>query len=57
MARAPLGLFEIWYLGNEEGVMEKNDKRVWRYQAEEKAAAVRMVGALRTELDAPRGQC
>ena len=37
---------EISYLGNEDGVMDKHDKRGRRYSAEEKAAAVRMVRTL-----------
>jgi transposase-like protein len=41
---------EISYLGNEDGVMDKHDKRGRRYSVEEKAAAVRMVRTLRAEL-------
>ena len=50
-----LGLLEISYLGNEDGVMDKHDKRGRRYSAEEKAAAVRMVGTLRAELGTNQG--
>jgi transposase len=46
---------EISYLGNEDGVMDKHDKRGRRYSAEEKAAAVRMVRTLRAELGTNQG--
>jgi transposase-like protein len=46
---------EISYLGNEDGVMDKHDKRGRRYSAEEKAAAVRMVRTLRVELGPNQG--
>jgi transposase len=46
---------EISYFGNEDGVMDKNNRTGRRYSAEEKAAAVRMVRTLRAELGTDRG--
>jgi len=48
-------LLEISYLGNEDGVMDKNNRTGRRYSADEKAAAVRMVRTLRAELGTDRG--
>jgi len=49
------GLLEISYFGNEDGVMDKNNRTGRRYSADEKAAAVRMVRTLRAELGTDRG--
>jgi transposase len=46
---------EISYFGNEDGVMDKNNRTGRRYSADEKAAAVRMVRTLRAELGTDRG--
>jgi len=48
-------LLEISYFGNEDGVMDKHDKRGRRYSAQEKAAAARMVRTLRAELGTNQG--
>jgi len=48
-------LLEISYFGNEDGVMDKNNRTGRRYSADEKAAAVRMVRTLRAELGTDRG--
>jgi len=48
-------LLEISYFGNEDGVMDKNNRTGRRYSADEKAAAVRMVRTLRAELGTNQG--
>jgi transposase len=50
-----MGLLEISYFGNEDGIMDKDNRTGRRYSADEKAAAVRMVRTLRAELGTDRG--
>jgi len=45
-----LGLLEVSYLGNEDGVMDEHEKHGGRYSVEGKAGVVRVVRTLRAEL-------